>query len=336
MADIARAAGCHQTTVSRALRGDTRIPSATRERIVELARQLGYQPHPLVSALIQSRRRRGNPAVVANIAYLTPSGSQSQLPGGAPLRQLFDAVQVRAGELGYCVFELSLAERGLDAASLRRILKVRGVRGVIIGPQAPPPDTIQSLWEHFPVIVVGYWLTNPPLYRVATNHHESTALGLRECRKLGFHRVGFSLAERDNLRTNGHEIGGFMSEQFSIPVGQRVPPLLMDRFSPLAIARWLRRCRPDAILTSKPARMQSCLANLGREVPRDIAIVGIGNDMPEFFARIERPYDELGSLAADVVVRLIHRNERGAPRNAADYLVNPRWIPGPSAPPLSA
>ena len=58
MSQLARVAGVHQSTVSRALRRDRSIPAATRQRIQALADKLGYRPHPLVSALVALRRRR--------------------------------------------------------------------------------------------------------------------------------------------------------------------------------------------------------------------------------------------------------------------------------------
>lgn len=60
MEDVARAAGVHQTTVSRALRNDRRLPEQTRQRIRKLAERLGYRPHPLLTAL-GVNLRRGRP-----------------------------------------------------------------------------------------------------------------------------------------------------------------------------------------------------------------------------------------------------------------------------------
>ena len=50
MEDVARAAGCHASTVSLALRGDVRIPGDTRERVQAAADRLGYRIHPLIAA----------------------------------------------------------------------------------------------------------------------------------------------------------------------------------------------------------------------------------------------------------------------------------------------
>ena len=55
MADIARKAGVHVTTVSLALRNHPRLPASTRERIQALAKELGYVPDPFLRALVTYR-----------------------------------------------------------------------------------------------------------------------------------------------------------------------------------------------------------------------------------------------------------------------------------------
>jgi DNA-binding LacI/PurR family transcriptional regulator len=49
--DVARAAGVSTTTVSDALSGNGRLPSATRSRVAEVAESLGYQANPAARSL---------------------------------------------------------------------------------------------------------------------------------------------------------------------------------------------------------------------------------------------------------------------------------------------
>ncbi|HZZ57506.1 MAG TPA: LacI family DNA-binding transcriptional regulator, partial [Opitutaceae bacterium] len=46
LADVARKAGVHVTTVSLALRNNRRLPEPTRLRLQALAKRMGYAPDP--------------------------------------------------------------------------------------------------------------------------------------------------------------------------------------------------------------------------------------------------------------------------------------------------
>jgi LacI family transcriptional regulator len=56
--DIARKAGCHYSTVSLALRDHPRIPLRTKERIREIAGQLGYRADAMLAALCAYREMK--------------------------------------------------------------------------------------------------------------------------------------------------------------------------------------------------------------------------------------------------------------------------------------
>ena len=62
--DVAAACGYTVNTVSRALRGDTRLPESTRKRIRETAVRMGYIRNSLASSLRSGKS--GNIAVIVN------------------------------------------------------------------------------------------------------------------------------------------------------------------------------------------------------------------------------------------------------------------------------
>src|SRR5579871_2881746 len=55
--DVARLAGVGHTTVSHALSGRRPVAPATRERILDAVRQLGYQPNAAARSLVNRRTR---------------------------------------------------------------------------------------------------------------------------------------------------------------------------------------------------------------------------------------------------------------------------------------
>ena len=49
--DVAREAGVHRSTVSLAFRNHPSIPAETRERVMRVAKKLGYTIDPMLAAL---------------------------------------------------------------------------------------------------------------------------------------------------------------------------------------------------------------------------------------------------------------------------------------------
>ena len=70
--DVARAAGVSRTTVSHALNGKGRVAPATRDRILQIAEQLGYRPN--VNALHLTQRRTGLLALTSSPSDPVPLG----------------------------------------------------------------------------------------------------------------------------------------------------------------------------------------------------------------------------------------------------------------------
>src|SRR5579862_4591770 len=54
--DVAGALGLHKSTVSLALSGKGNLSTATRQRVLAAARELGYEPNPLAQRLARGHR----------------------------------------------------------------------------------------------------------------------------------------------------------------------------------------------------------------------------------------------------------------------------------------
>ena len=71
LAPIAERAGVSRMTVSRVLRGEAIVLPQTRDRVLRIARDLGYRPNPLVRALMAQRRAGG----AASASTVEPTAS---------------------------------------------------------------------------------------------------------------------------------------------------------------------------------------------------------------------------------------------------------------------
>ena len=75
---IAEIAGVSRGTVDRALHGRGEINDATRQRVLEIARQIGYRPNPAARALSVHRQplRSGYVFLARSISFMTNCGAE--------------------------------------------------------------------------------------------------------------------------------------------------------------------------------------------------------------------------------------------------------------------
>jgi LacI family transcriptional regulator len=80
LADVARAAGVHRTTVALALRNHPGLPGETLARLKTIARKMGYRPDPTLAALNAYRIGSASRANVQVIAYVRRLGTRDRAP----------------------------------------------------------------------------------------------------------------------------------------------------------------------------------------------------------------------------------------------------------------
>lgn len=143
--DVARESGVSTATVTRAFQRDERLPLATRERVIETAKQLGYRRDHVAQALVTGASR--------TIGLLIPS------IGDLYWAEVVAGIEQRAAEDGFSVLlatshgDPGRAERNLDTFLGRRI------DGIIVADSAGVESSLAQAIDS-PVVVVGW---DPPL-----------------------------------------------------------------------------------------------------------------------------------------------------------------------------
>lgn len=135
--DVADAAGISVMSVSRCLRNDPRHSEETRLRVRAIAERLGYRPNPLAAAFVATREKNREKKRSSTIAYIRRLGEQH--PNQQDLR---DGIFSRTERQGLGVDELAF-EPG-DEQRLQRVLRARGILGVIFGPFRGPHVRLDS------------------------------------------------------------------------------------------------------------------------------------------------------------------------------------------------
>jgi LacI family transcriptional regulator len=326
MRQVARAARVAVSTVSKALRNDPALPEKRCRSIQAIAAHLGYRPHPLVATLmaqLHHHRRRADPHNLAWID-LWPAGKDH----GAAMRAepLLRGARERAQEFGYGIEVYPAASDELSPGRLRGLLTACGQWGLIIPPVPESAIRFPLDLRGLTGVTIGTSLHEPVMHRASPNHFQGCALAFARLRESGATRIGLVLTPTMNDRVEGKWLGAFLARQQLLPVRERVPALLAAGDDSAALARWLRREAPDAVLVAEefPWAAANRLNGIRRAGPPLAWLLQQGDHWD--LGHLDYRPEQLGRVAVEMVVAQIHRNERGSPAIPQTVLVDAVWI----------
>jgi LacI family transcriptional regulator len=199
LADVARAAGVHRTTVSLALRNHSGLPAPTRARLKALAEEMGYRPDPALAALNAYRVGRAEHKNVVAVAYLQHLDPENDL--GAACHGLYlEGARAQAERLGYRLERFSVGDDGVNARQLGRILHARGIQGILIASFTPDMPTLELDWSRHCGVRIGHHPAGLPLNTVAHNFFQITSTAVARAYEKGYTRVGLAVSDMDTKK----------------------------------------------------------------------------------------------------------------------------------------
>ncbi|MCK4176155.1 LacI family DNA-binding transcriptional regulator [Aciditerrimonas ferrireducens] len=277
LADVARLAGVHPATASRALNqvdGSGLVSPATVARVTAAANRLGYRPNPVARSL---RTRRSH-----TVGVVIPDLANPLFP------PVIRGIEDRLAEGGYVAL---LANTDDDPARERQLLermRERHVDGLVLATvRRGTPEPAGPGEEDLPVVLVNRVAEDRALPAVAADDVSGIRLAVAHLVSLGHRRIGHVAGPQD-LSTGAGRLRGFrlgMAEQ-----GLEVGPtdvVVAERYQVaegLRCARQLLAQRPrvTAIVAANDMLALGCyraLAEAGLACPQDCSVVGF-NDMP--------------------------------------------------------
>ncbi len=330
--NIAHHAQLAKSTVSMALRGHRRIGSATRERVQQLAQELGYRPNPLVTAHMASLRNGRSAGCGLVVGFVSPLSRSEVARLRAPHENYFFGARARAAELGIGVEYFHCAAGARAGRELSRILAVRGIEGVIVAPATDggEPYLPALEWSGLATAAIGHAIEAVEVHSVGCDEPRLFRAMEERMAAGGFRRIGLALRGDISARSGYAWLGGMLAHNALQPPSARVPALVppAGKWSQAAFLRWFHRHRPDALIVGddEPVRW---LRAAGFRVPGDVscATLGWSGSCPEL-AGYYQNYESTGAIALDLVVAQLHRNERGAPAIPQNVLVQAGWRGG--------
>jgi DNA-binding LacI/PurR family transcriptional regulator len=338
MKSIAAQAGVTQATVSMSLANNPRIPAATRERIQAIARKLGYHPNPYVSTLMRIRRQgkplKDKPALALVCGLRTADGWRNH--SAATIRQMRDGAFERATMRGYRAQEFWLHRDDMSNERFSEMLHARGIQGMLISPLADGDPTPALHWNYFASVSLSVPLPSLTITTVCNDHYFSSLTTVRECHRRGYRRPGIVLRRSHQHRFQGRWLAGFMIAGEMLPDVKLCEPLYVDDWKDEQfILRWVKREKPDVLITPASDALPGILERAGWRIPQDIGFAMLAcPQRGDFYSGVYQNGHMIGALAIDALTSLVERHERGLPEQATTLMVEGQWNEGKTLRPV--
>ena len=310
MADVARAAGVSHQTVSRVLNGADNVRAETRERVLRAVQELHYRPNSMARALVTGRSWTLGVVSFDTTLY-------------GPASTLF-GIERAAHAQGYFISTVSVTS--LDRASVLEAverLRGQGVDGIlIITPQEAAVEAVLHLPRDTPVVAVEAG-PEEAVPVVAVDQVLGAAAATRHLLELG-HRTVWHVAGLSDWLEARQRIEGWTTALEE--AGADVPPLVSGDWSARSgyeLGRRLATVRDVTAIFAANDQMAlgilRALYEAGREVPRDLSIVGF-DDIPEapYFAppltTVRQDFNEVGRQSVMLLLDEVAASARSSTR----------------------
>jgi LacI family transcriptional regulator len=349
MAEIAKTAGVHVTTVSLAMRNHPRLPETTRRRIQRLAQKMGYRPDPVLRALIVYRghamARRNEPT----LAYVTNWNTRFGWKHVTAHPGFFSGAERMAHQLGYRLEHFWMREPGLSHGRLSAVLVARGIAGVILASHGREMgDALQFDWRSFSAVKIDYFPHQPVLHNVTNNQCDTIRLAMQKVSAAGYRRIGFVMHRGWDHAVDNLWTAGYLCEQQHLRRGERLPahifpgpepvePWLNEGNAPVEadfgpFKEWMERHRPEVIV-SKGSFVLPLLRKMGIRVPQDVAFVDVFlEDLGGTTAGVRQNHEEVGAAAVELLAGHLQHNKFGVPEIPTTTFVDGTWFDGATCP----
>ena len=289
MAEVARAAGVSQQTVSRVVNGHPNVSERTRERVLRAIRELGFRPN-FAGKSLRSGRYNSIGLCLYNV---------DQFGNLATVKGILSA----AGEMGYAVTTLEMDDRvPLSLAEATRRMMALPIDALVISmsirasdfeefqPQPGLSTVLLSMYEH------------PLCTTVDSDQYECSRLVMEHLLSRGHREIRFVSGPtysvdsvfrekgwRDELLARGLYVSEPLRGDWTARSGYEAGARLASDREMTAVY---------AANDQMAVGVIEALRNAGRRVPEDVSVVGVDDSLAETL-----PFSSLTTVRFDLFER---------------------------------
>ncbi|PTX99506.1 hypothetical protein DB346_16855 [Verrucomicrobia bacterium LW23] len=335
IATVAELAGVSISTVSRALRNHPLVPARTAERIQRIAAEAGYRTNPFVSTLMSHLRMSKPIPFQASIALLDSMENPHKWKEWSVHRCFDEGARKRAVELGYHVDRIWIGEPGLTSQHLTRLLRSRGIHGVILLPLGDRNFRGREIpldLNSFSMVTLGCKTADPHLYFASNDQFATGQLARQRLEEMGYTQVAFLTPEYVDKIVEERFLAGFLHPAGSYS-HRSVSILRYGKSQPRRdLSEWLRNKKLDAVCSVLPETYR-WLVELGLKIPENLGFLTLDwEPNTHGWAGVDQNHTHVAETAMNLLVQLLQSSQTGSPRHSSGVITEGVWVDGASLP----
>lgn len=308
MGDVAKAAGVSRTTVSFVLNdiADANIPDATRQRILEAARQLNYVPNSQAVNLV-----RGKTGVVG----LVVRQSAQQMAGDPFMTEfMFGATDVL--EAQGCHLLIHPDDPNAADNSYVQLIATRKVDGLILSSPLVDDQEVRLLLNEGTRFVLHGKVDVDGVVSVDVDNEAGAYRAAKHLIDLGHRRIGFISNAPFRYTSSMDRLHGYQRALADAGVAYDASLVSEGNFTDMsgtAAMQAILSAQPTAVFVGSDTvalGVMQALREAGLRVPQDVSIIGfdnlwIGRHLTPPLTTIDVPARGLGAQAARLLLALL-------------------------------
>jgi DNA-binding LacI/PurR family transcriptional regulator len=294
---VAKAAGVHRSTVSRAFSRPDAVKTETRDHILRIAEELGYTMSPLAQAL-RSKTSAFIPLIVPDLVN----------PFYAELATtLVHAARERGYQLVLCTTD---GDNERTADYMTAMQSLYAPFGIVAPSTRVDIDTLKRFGLGNRMVIIDRVDEDSAVPSVTVDNRRGIELAFEHLRALGHRRIGY-VSGISGTHTAQERLDAYRdlagSEQFILDSG--TDPEAGER----AAAHFLAMAdRPTAIVAANDMTafgLISALAAQGLHIPADVSVIGfdglaLGARFNPVLTTVRQPIADMGNIAIDLAEKL--------------------------------
>lgn len=312
--DIAKALNISKSTVSRALHEHGDINPGTKAAVLEMARQLDYQPNLLAKSLVKSKSNTIGIIVPEFLTYFFPT--------------IIMGAQQVAAEAGYNVIICQSQESYKTEVANAHVLLANRVDGVLISMtrETKKFDHFKAFEKHgIPVVFFNRVCDEMDTSKVLVNDYEGALKAVEHLIKNGYKNIAH-IGGPPALLITHNRLRGYKDAlaKYKLPFKKElVVHCNLSKKDAITCAEQLLDLKnpPDAVFcVNDPVAIQLMLVAKKRKIkiPSDLGIVGFSNEpsgevIEPALTTVQQPVADIGRSAAGILLEAIKKGEAYIP-----------------------